>query len=180
MVAINTKGAWGWNPDTDPRLNDLALMKRYAAEQLRRADEDNRDYLIALELIGDPGVANIAVGRWNADPVVMSERLRIQEEYGERAELPTKETVCKEVLTLARKGSFTAAERLKAYSLYAEMSGYTGRGAAQPASVAVYANKVMYVKDHGPNTSWEDRAKVQQAELVQAAKDDARRSETRH
>lgn len=180
MVAINHSGQWGYTPDTDPRLKDLALIKRYAAEQLRRSEEDNRDFNIALDLIGDPGVAELAVRQWNNDPVTIQERMRLQTEYGEQAELPTKETVLKEVLGLARAPKYTVGERLNAYKLYSEMSGFTGRNAAGAPSVAVFANKVMYVKDLGPDQSWESRAATQQDALVQAARDDTARNETHH
>jgi hypothetical protein len=180
MVAINLSGAWPYQPDTDPRIKDIALMKRYAAEQLRRADEHNRDFNIALELIQDPGVATIAAQIWNNDPVVLQERIRMQEEHGERAELPTKETILKEVLGMARNRGFTANERYAGYKLYAEMAGYTGRAAGAMPGVTVFANKVMYVKDHGDDNSWESRATQQQQALVQAARDDAKRNETRH
>lgn len=180
MVAINLSGKWGYTPETDPRLKDITLIKRYAAEQLRRSDEENRDYRIALEILLDPGLATSAVEIWNNDPVLLQERLRLQEEFGERAELPTKETLTKEVLALGRTAAFTVAERLNAYKLVGEMMGFIGRGAAQPTSVAIFANKVMAVKDHGSDDDWESRAAKQQADLVQAAKDDATRNQTHH
>lgn len=180
MVTVNVSGPWGHTRETDPRLKSITLIKRYAAEQVRRADEPNRDFNIALELIGDPGVANAAVEMWNADPVCVQERTRLLEEHGERAELPTKETVLKEVLGLARAKQFTLNERLNAYKLYSEMSGYTGRNSAAAPSVSVFANKVMYVRDQGSDDSWEQRAAAQQAKLVQEAKSDSERNEIRH
>jgi hypothetical protein len=184
-MAFEVTQQWGYRPETDPRLNDVSLMKRYAAEQLRREDsDDRRDYKIALEMLYDPGLATAAVARWNSDPVVIQERLRLQEEHGERAELPTKETVLKEVLGLARQSGYTMNERLNAYKLYSEMSGYTGRNSAAAPSVSVFANKVMYVRDQGSDDTWEARAAKQQAQLVADAKADSARNEqqdeTRH
>lgn len=179
MVAINLSGPWGFNAETDPRLRDLSLMKRYAAERLRREDVVT-DFTIALELIGDPGVAQAAVDRWNSDPVCQQERQRLVEEHGERAELPTKETVLKEVLALARADKYSLSEKLKAYSLYSEMSGYTGRNSAAAPSVSVFANKVMYVRSQGTDSDWEKNAAKQQAKLVADARADSERNETHH
>lgn len=180
MVAINLTGPWGYTEKTDPRLKSVTLIKRYAADQLRRADEPNRDFNIALELIGDPGVADLAVKIWNNDPVCQQERQRLLEEHGERAELPTKETVLKEVLALARNKTYTAGEKEKFYKLYSEMSGYTGRNSAAAPSVSVFANKVMYIPSQGSDKSWEDKAKSQQAALVADARADSERNETHH
>lgn len=180
MVAINLTGPWGHTEQTDPRLQSVTLMKRYASEQLRRDDEINRDFNIALELIRDPGVAETAVRVWNSSPIVMQERMRLQEEHGERAELPTKEKVLKEVLELGRSRTLTANERLNAYKLYSEMSGYTGRNSMAAPSVSVFANKVMYVPNQGTDAQWEQAAAKQQAQLVVDARADSERNETRH
>lgn len=182
MVAINLSlsGPWGYTEDTDPRLQSVTLMKRFAAEQLRRAGEVNRDYNIALELVQDYGVANAAVRIWNEHKTVLDERQRLLEEHGERAELPTKEAVLKEVLELARTKHFTVNERLNSYKLYSEMSGYTGRNSAQGPSVNVFANKVMYVRSQGSDASWEKNAAAQQAQLVADARADSERNQTHH
>ena len=84
------------------------------------------------------------------------------------------------MLGLARAKQFTLNERLNAYKLYSEMSGYTGRNSAAAPSVSVFANKVMYVRDQGSDDSWEQRAAAQQAKLVQEAKSDSERNEIRH
>lgn len=180
MNAIKPNAPWGHVRDQDPRLMSVTLIKRYAAEQIRREHEENRDFNIALEIIGDPGVANAAVALWNADPVCIQERTRLLEEYGEFAELPTKETILKEVLTLARHKGYNARERRDFYSLYSEMSGYTGRNSAAAPSVSVFANKVMYVPAQGSDETWEAKAAKQQAQLVAEAKADAARNETHH
>ncbi len=182
MVALNLdlSAPWGYTEKTDPRLTSVTLMKRFAAEQLRRAGEVNRDFNICLELCQDPGVANAAVRLWNADKVVLDERQRLLEEHGERAELPTKEAVLKEVLELARTKHFTVNERLNSYKLYSEMSGYTGRNSAAAPSVSVFANKVMYVRSQGTDDAWERNAAAQQAQLVADARADSERNETHH
>lgn len=183
-MAFELSQPWGYTPETDPRLNDVTLMKRYAAEQLRRPETERRDYEIAYSLLFDPGLATAAVKRWEASPVVVQERTRLQEEHGERAELPTKETVLKEILTMGRNTALTPADRHKFYTLYSEMSGYTGRNSAAAPSVSVFANKVMYVPAQGSDDTWEQRAKKQQSQLVADAKADSARNEhaeeTRH
>lgn len=178
MVALRngSTGAWGYDPSKDPRIEDESLKKRFAAEQLRQPGSEHH---IVLTLIPDnPDVAMHALSVWRNDPVVIRERLRLEQEYGERAELPSKETVLKEILGLARKDNFTVNERLNAYKLYSEMQGYSGRTANTATSVSIQANKVMYVKDHGPDQSWESRAETQQQNLVNAARDDAQRNTT--
>lgn len=172
-----TSAAWGFDPFNDERLKDVALMKRYAAEQLRAP---GRDIHIALGLIPETQIAIAAVNAWNNDPTVIRERLRLMEEYGERAELPTKETIAKEILELARASEHSVPDRLKAYGQYTEMMNYTGRNAGATAAVNIFSNKVMLVKDHGTNDDWEARAVSQQSGLVKQAQDDAARTETHH
>lgn len=180
MVALRngSTGAWGYDPSKDPRIEDESLKKRFAAEQLRQPGSEVH---ICLSLIPDnTDVAMAALSVWRNDPIVIRERLRLEQEYGERAELPSKETVLKEILGLARKDNFTVNERLSAYKLYSEMQGYSGSRANVAPSVSIQANKVMYVKDHGPDQSWEERAAKQQSDLVNAARADAERSATHH
>ena len=153
-------------------------MKRYAAEKLRN---EMPDMNIALRLIPQAYIAQFAVNAWNNDAVVIDEIRRLQDEYGQRAELPTRETVLKEILTMGRDERGTRAERTNSYKLYAEINGWIGGGAnKQTPVVSVFANKVMMVKNHGSDNNWEKSAVTQQANLVKEAKADAQRNETRH
>lgn len=176
-TAGTTSADWGFDPRNDERIKNVALMKRYAAEQLR---DPGRDIHIALGLIPDAPIAAAAVNVWNNDPIVIQERLRLQEEHGQRAELPTKETIALEILALARAEKHSVPDRLKAYDQYNQMMQYIGRNANQPGSVNIFSNKVMLLKDHGSNDDWEARAVAQQSGLVKQAQDDARRTETAH
>lgn len=172
-----TSAAWGFDPLNDERLKDVSLKKRFAAEQLR---QPGKDIHIALGLIPETQIAIAAVNAWNKDPEVIRERLRLMEEYGQRAELPTKETVALEILEMARESKHTVTDRLKAYSQYNEMMNYTGRNSGQQAAVNIFSNKVMLLKDHGTNDDWEARAVAQQSGLVKDAQADAARTETAH
>lgn len=166
-------------PSDDPRLNDEGLKRRFAAEMLRRPGEPFR---VAYELFVDnPNdeysnmVSTLAARDWAHDPIVIAERQRLQTEIGQAAELPTKETIMLEILDLART-SKTVPDRLKAYAQYSEMQGYTGRNSGAGAGIAMYANKVMLVKDHGTDEQWESGLKAQQQKLIREARESRERA----
>lgn len=174
---MSTPPTWSGDPREDPRIKDDGLKRRFAAEQLR---QPGRDYHIALGLIPEGHVAAAAVNTWRNDPVVIAERLRLQNDYGERAELPTKETVMLEILALGRETSHMVSDRLKAYALYSELNNYTGRNSGVAPQVNLFSNKVMLLRDHGSQADWEAGAKAQQANLVKEARADAERNQTTH
>lgn len=159
-------------------MKDEALMKRFAAEQLRKPGQD---FEICMAIFSNGPLAFAAIDLWNADPVVLTERLRLQQEYGERAELPSKETVMLEILALGRDSKLAVRDRLNAYNLYSEMNNYTGRNSgAALAPVNLFANKVMMVTDHGTDEEWEKAAAEQQETLVRTARENAQRNATTH
>ena len=168
------------DPTLDPRVQDEGFKKRYAAETLRRPQER---YRVACDMMGrrtqyDNDVACYASNCWENDLTVIIERKRLLNEYGEMAELPTKETVMKEVLELGRGTLNTVSDRLKAYVVYNEMMGYTGRGSNVSPSTTIFASKVMVVRDKGTDAEWEARLKIQQTKLIQDARDDRERNRT--
>lgn len=107
--------------------------------------------------------------RWPADPHVLAlvEKAKVESEAADKP--PTKEAFIKTVFTDAK--SMADDDKIKAYRLVAEMSGFIEKAA--PASVSVttnqQVNRVMIVKDKGTDDEWENKLRTQQMKLIEDA-----------
>jgi hypothetical protein len=137
------------------------LKTRFAEALLRTPDEP---YNAAFAAIGDSGLALQAANLWARDPFVLSEKIRLCEEHGVKAFLPTKEDQAGALWKMANDKSVEPEDRLKAHRLYAELMGHIEKPSTQVTQVVNQG--VMIVKDHGSNDDWETRAIAQQKGLI--------------
>jgi hypothetical protein len=119
----------------------------------------------AFEAIPDVGTAVQAARNWVNDSFVRAEKIRLLEQSGLKAFLPTKEAQASDIYTIAKDVSVDFDVRLRAHRLYAEVMGHIEKPDTS-VKVNVLNQSVMVVKDLGSNEDWERKAEMNQRKLI--------------
>lgn len=138
------------------------LKTSFAGAWLSSPDDP---FKAAFSIFADPGIACKAATVWIKDAFVKAEKIRLLEENGLKAFLPTKEDQAKDVYEMATDKSLDQDIRIKAHRLYAEIMGNIEKP-DQRTNVNILNQTVMTVPIHGTNEEWEQRAKDQQHALI--------------
>lgn len=156
------------NPE-DAALAEALLKEAFVREWLRTGDV----YKAGLTVFpSDTGRAMRAAWEWPNDPDILAykQELIIENEVaGHIAGMPTKHELAREIYLLAQSSGEPLEERLAAYELSAKIMGYIERPSlnVNNNTLNVTNNRVMVIKDHGDDASWESAAARQQRGLLE-------------
>lgn len=144
---------------------DQTELKREFARALLLTPDD--PYKAAFATIrDDSGLALQVATQWARDPVVVEEMQRILGGEGEIVGiLPTKERQALDIYKIAIADSIDPEVALKAHRLYAEIMGHIAE--AKGGVTNILNQGVMIVKDYGDDTSWEEKAIINQRRLIE-------------
>lgn len=151
-------------------IDELERKRKYAFQLLL---EPNEPYKAGLKAYPEDtpysnGMAFKIASEWQCDEECLSLRRDLVAEYGEAFFLPTKGDIAREVYNTAIKTAKTAADKLKALELYANLMGFIEK----PAQAVINntntqtTNKVMVVPKSSSDDDWESRLIEQQQKLV--------------
>lgn len=149
----------------------FALEPRYKEQYAAFLLRGFSPFIAGMQLFpNDPGMADTVSRQWPEDPYVVACMTRAREDEAKKNALPTKHAQIKRIEEKL-SGPIRFEDYLKAERLIAEMSGHIEKAA--PPSITVNANqqvveRVMVVKDHGTDEQWEEKARAQQAKLIEA------------
>jgi hypothetical protein len=148
---------------TDDRIDSEECKTAFAIELLKNPADA---FKAALQVFpDDTGLALRAAHTWPKDPFVLAEQVRITEDEGEAAFLPSKAELCRDIWARMKKDYISSEDYVKLAKLYAEVRSFIEKPNTN-VNVAVVTNKVMVVKDLGSNDEWEMKAERQQRELL--------------
>lgn len=100
------------------------------------------------------------------DPVVNEEVERLLAEYGHEHFLPGKHELAAKIYDVAEAASDTD-DKVKALKLYADVMGFVEKpGTVVNNNLSQTVNKVMVLRDHGNEETWEARLIEQQRRLA--------------
>lgn len=112
------------------------------------------------------GACLFIMQEWPLDDFVKKEQLRLLDEFGADAFLPTQQELAHELYHAATKAN-AVEDKIKAFELYAKVRGFINKPASPQVNVAL-TNKVLVVQE-----STEDAVKKRQAQLMREAAEDA-------
>lgn len=108
--------------------------------------------------------------QWAEDVEVKRYCEQIVKQVGDKAVLPAKETIVREVLALGRITDAEMRARLAAYRLIAEVCGYIEKPSPQVNVNQNNMYRVMQMPNHGTDEEWERKAVEQQQRLLEDAR----------
>lgn len=150
---------------------EQALKIAFAGALLRTP---NDPHIAARKVFPNNDHRSIIVGEtWPRDPFVIQAQVRLIEELGEEAFLPSKFDVARKVFELADSKKNTTAEALACLRMYAELMEYITKGVGVQVNhtTNVQNNKVMVMTDHGTAEDWERKLIAQQTNLVDKSRE---------
>lgn len=149
---------------TDETQHEKKL--EFAADWLR----SNDPWKSASKLFpADPAAVMRCVQHWVNDEVVLGEKKRILEEFGEAATLPTKAETARAIWDRAHNERTNNTDYVRLMQLYADIMAMIAKPAAVQVNNVQEAPKVMIVRDHGTDSDWEAKLQAQQDKLVSDA-----------
>lgn len=153
--------------------DNVERKKRFAAEFLKSTTKSMEDaFRITCTLFGaDTRAAMEAAREWPHDPEVIGYTNELVSELGDLHFLPTKADLAMLVWNISNDGRLPVEDRLKAARLYGDIRGFIERQQAGTVvnNNVLMQNKVMLVKDHGTDESWEQQVAAQQRRLIDDA-----------
>lgn len=149
-------------------MQDQELKTAFAAELIKNP---NDPFKAGLAVFGaDTGKALRAAHEWFKDPFVIEEMTRLKAEgfeaYG-KDELRDK--LITNLLQIVEGERSIADDRIKAAKVIGELKGLIEKPQTNINNNVITANKVMVVKDHGDDDSWERKLREQQKGLTSAS-----------
>lgn len=161
--------SWGAVTLFAPGAETDALKTKFAIAILRNPDHP---FQAGCEVFGeDTGKALYVANNWLSDDFVEAEKRRLLADKGARSFLPSKEDLARAVWRMANDDRTPVEEKRKFFDLFADIMGHKERPAQSGINVNVTQNRVMIVKDHGDDATWEKRALAQQHQLANGAED---------
>ena len=136
----------------------------FARELLRTPNDPYKAASIVFPDREDGAMVVLAATVWVRDGVTLTEQVRISEQEGPSAFLPTKTDQARNLWDMAVCANAPFDERIKAHRLYAEIMGNIEK---QPAGnvTNVLNQGVMVIRDKGTDAEWEAQALTQQRAL---------------
>lgn len=149
-------------------MKESELKTAFAAELIRYPGDP---FKAALAVFGtDTGKALRAAHEWFKDSFVIKEIERLKAEGFEtydKEELRNK--LIANLLQIVENERSTPDDRIKAAKVIGEIRGLIEKPQVSINNSIVSSNKIMIVKDHGDNESWENRLREQQRVLTSAS-----------
>lgn len=148
---------------------DLKLKTAFAAELLKHPGEPFKAGLAVFGI--DTPKALWAASKWIHDDFVIAESARIKTEgFEQHDKEELRDELINEMMKIVRNEKLFVDDRVKAGKLAAEIKGLIEKPQTNiNNNNVVTSNRVMIVKDHGDNDSWEKRLLEQQRALKHGA-----------
>lgn len=137
-------------------------LKTAFAKALLSSPDD--PFKAAFSVISNNSKACEAATYWTNDAFVKSEKIRLLDEHGLKAFLPTKEQQAKDIYEMATDTRLDEEIRLKAHELYAKLMGHIEK--PDNSTKIILNQTVMTVPVCATDEEWEKRAQKQQHVLI--------------
>lgn len=154
-------------------MTELEQKKTFCIAWLRLGCDPEESFRAACQVfLTDTGAALRASMNWPIDAEVIKIRDELLNEFGEDAFLPSKGDATRLAWAIANDDKLATKDRIAALSLFSELQKFITKGSQTVIdnSTKTLTNNVMQVPMPASADEWQEKAKMQQKQLVSNAR----------